>query len=231
MCRAYCNRGDIYMIRCVETHRCYIGQAVHWRKRGDSFVRKGWIVRVREHFSNALGTSSKNKDHPKFYNAIRKYGMDSFVTTRLCICDISDLNHWETWWIRIFDSVNNGYNITHGGQDRRPYDVEKLSNAISLLWTNSEYREKQVDVHTKQWQTESYRTNFFNAIQTRTRKNGLPYNVYMTKNRQGDHSGYEVCIKRNKRSYNKKFTSSQIPMEEKLSMAIKWRDDTLELIK
>lgn len=54
-----------------------------------------------------------------FYCAIRKYGWDSFQYEVLKTIDLDtseqDLNYWEIYYIGFYDSFNNGYNLTIGG--------------------------------------------------------------------------------------------------------------------
>lgn len=52
----------------------------------------------------------------KFYNAIKKYGWDSFQHNILKenICEEA-ASYWEKYYIKEFDSYYNGYNATEGG--------------------------------------------------------------------------------------------------------------------
>ena len=51
-----------------------------------------------------------------FYNAIKKYGWDSFQHNILKenICEEA-ASYWEKYYIKEFDSYYNGYNATEGG--------------------------------------------------------------------------------------------------------------------
>lgn len=192
--------GDIYLIRNVET---------------------GYKHRVKEHITTAKSTSNHNNDIPKLYSAIRCANKGDFIMKRLETCPISLLDEKEKWWIRIFDCVNHGYNTYAGGSN-----TIVRSESIKELWKNEQYRTKQIETHTEQWKTDEYRNVYFSAIQSRERENKLPHNIYLTK-KNGNIVGYEVTIKRHKQRYDKKFTSSKFSMEEKLEMALKWRDEKL----
>ena len=49
--------------------------------------------------------------------AIGKYGKENFLVELLCECDDNELDELERYYIEYFDSYNNGYNLTTGGQD------------------------------------------------------------------------------------------------------------------
>lgn len=55
-------------------------------------------------------------NQPKMANAIAKYGWSS-VKSEVLLCDLTmqEAKFWERFYIELFDTVNNGYNITHGG--------------------------------------------------------------------------------------------------------------------
>lgn len=93
--------------------KCYIGQTTNENKR------------QYEHRYNAFDTNCKNYNN-KFYTAIRKYGWDSFQYEVLytIIKETSEeiietLNEREIYYIGLFDSYKNGYNMTIGGRQLR----------------------------------------------------------------------------------------------------------------
>lgn len=207
MCKPNCNKGDIYRIEHIQSGKSYIGQVAHWTKRRASMVPKGASVRIRQHFRYAMG-GSKSNDHPKLYNAIRKYGESAFRSECLKTCDISELDHYERYYIDLFDSVKNGYNITYGGQDRRPYDVEALSIKMTNLWKDKSYRDKQVS--------------------SRPRKYDLPYGISPKRDSNGEIVGYQVVIIRGGKRYGRVFGRSTAPtMEERFKLAVEHRDSIL----
>jgi group I intron endonuclease len=59
------------------------------------------------------------RQQPKIYNAIKKHGYENFDKVIVEECDNIDwiLDYREMHWIKVFDSVNKGYNLTHGGQN------------------------------------------------------------------------------------------------------------------
>jgi TFIIF-interacting CTD phosphatase-like protein len=66
----------IYKIENINNNKCYIG----WTSKSVDF-------RWNEHKSDAI----KIRDNRKFYNAIRKYGVDSWNVTTLCEADSKEI--------------------------------------------------------------------------------------------------------------------------------------------
>ena len=106
--------GVIYKATCLQTGRCYIGQTKNFRTRKLQHERA--------------------KDDYIFHKAIRKYGKNSFVWEILEECPYNKLNEREIFWIARFDSYNNGYNSTQGGD-----------NADSLLNWKKNNKDKELE--------------------------------------------------------------------------------------
>lgn len=75
------------------------------------------------------------KTKTKIKNAITKYGKDNFKIEEIECCDNSISNEREIFYINYYDSINNGYNLTTGGDgaslgdinvSKRPEVREKL---------------------------------------------------------------------------------------------------------
>ncbi len=94
----------IYIVACTVTGNVYVGKTVNFPKR------------KREHLWRADGGS---KLLPKFYNALRRYGKDSFLWFTIACPDAETLDRWETLWIEELDAVRDGYNCTLGGEGTR----------------------------------------------------------------------------------------------------------------
>ena len=90
----------IYKITCIINDKSYIGKTT-----------KGMSKRYTTHINNAnRGVKGA------LYNAIRKYGTESFIIECVEICNCpSLLNSREIELIKIHDTYNNGYNMTLGG--------------------------------------------------------------------------------------------------------------------
>lgn len=82
----------------------YIGQSKNIRKRFQSHH----LVDYKNKNSGVYNT--------KFYQAIRKYGIENFEVAVLELCKEEELDELEIKYIRKFDTFKNGYNSTEGGQ-------------------------------------------------------------------------------------------------------------------
>ena len=104
----------IYKIENINNNKCYIG----WTSKSVDF-------RWSEHKSDAI----KIRDNRKFYNAIRKYGVDSWNVTTLCEVNSNEIAlKKEIKYIQLYDSYRNGYNATLGGDGNNGIIMSKESN-------------------------------------------------------------------------------------------------------
>lgn len=92
----------IYKITCLANNKSYIGQSVSIKRR--------WATHQRElvngvHYNQYL------------QNAYNKYGKDSFTYEILELCPKEKLNEREQFYVKIFDSFENGYNCDLGGHN------------------------------------------------------------------------------------------------------------------
>ena len=103
--------GVIYRIYHKETLKSYIGQTINFR------------IRINEHFSN------RNKC-PKLAKAIKKHKKEQFTVEKL-ESDVPSnlLKKLECLHIRFWNSVENGYNLTYGGEGGIP--SEETRKALS----------------------------------------------------------------------------------------------------
>lgn len=67
------------------------------------------------------------------HRAITKYGKDNFNVRELKKCDsIIDLNYWEEYYIRTFNTLKpNGYNLLAGGNNRKHHEDTKRKMSAS----------------------------------------------------------------------------------------------------
>lgn len=91
----------IYKITNQINGKCYIGQSIDIEKR--------W----KQHISDAK--NSNRKKCPYFHKALIKYGIENFKFEILEECLIDKLNEREIYWIKFYNSYENGYNLTPGG--------------------------------------------------------------------------------------------------------------------
>ena len=109
-------RGFIYKITNTVNGKSYIGQT---------------IQNVKERFYQHCATKcSKAVSNMAIHRAIKKYGKSNFTVEVIEEIDFANLNDRERYWIKYYNSYNNGYNSTKGGQDGcksfKDLDVESI---------------------------------------------------------------------------------------------------------
>ena len=109
-------RGFIYKITNTINGKSYLGQT---------------IQNVKERFYQHCATKcSKAVSNMAIHRAIKKYGKSNFTVEVIEEIDSANLNDRERYWIKYYNSYNNGYNSTKGGQDGcKPFkdlDVESI---------------------------------------------------------------------------------------------------------
>lgn len=96
-------KGFIYKITNKINGKSYIGQT---------------IQNVKERFYQHCATKcSQAILNMVIHKAINKYGKSNFTIEVIEEVESTNLNDRERYWIRYYDSHNNGYNSTEGGQD------------------------------------------------------------------------------------------------------------------
>lgn len=92
--------------------------------------------RWQEHIYSALYREDKNF---QLYNAIKKYGPEHFHIIQIEECPTNLLNDREVFWIQFYDSYNNGYNMTEGGDGTVFYSREQI-----LEYWNQGYNQVEI---------------------------------------------------------------------------------------
>jgi group I intron endonuclease len=111
--------GEIYMAVNTTNSKKYVGQAVCWFSNGRKW---GSIKRWRNHVERSLRGICECR---ALENAIRKYGDESFTLLILEECPVEELNYWEDYYIREYDTIApNGYNLMSGGGNGRIHHQE-----------------------------------------------------------------------------------------------------------
>ena len=88
----------IYKITNIQNNKVYIGQTIRPIEQ-----------RFKRHLSDALN----NILDTHFARAIRKYGKENFIIEQIDEAQTQDeLNQKEQYWIKYYNSVNEGYNET-----------------------------------------------------------------------------------------------------------------------
>ena len=104
--------GFIYKITNNLNNKCYIGQTIQNVKE-----------RFYQHCANKTGEKVLNM---AIHRAILKYGKHNFKLEVIEEVEQELLNEREIYWINYYNSYNNGYNSTIGGQSfiNKPKDLD-----------------------------------------------------------------------------------------------------------
>lgn len=92
----------IYFIINQVTEERYVGQTTNFNRR------------KTEHFSKLKQGIHPN---PKLQNSFNKYGEENFIINKIQFDDITkqELDEQEIYYIKKYNSFNNGFNLTEGG--------------------------------------------------------------------------------------------------------------------
>lgn len=90
----------IYKITNIENGKVYIGQSNNIQRRFSEHKYKGAKSRI------------------EVDAAIEKEGVEKFSFEVVEECPTEKLNEREIYWIKYYDSVNNGYNFSYGGDSQ-----------------------------------------------------------------------------------------------------------------
>lgn len=101
----------------------------------------------------------KNPPNPLGYrsliiNAIQKYGIGNFNFEVIEECSVMELNSKEIYWIEYYDSYNNGYNLTPGGDhnvgESNPNAVLTIEDVKTIRNIyNSKTLEHKIDIYNR----------------------------------------------------------------------------------
>lgn len=109
-------RGFIYKITNNVNGKVYIGQTIQTIKE-----------RFYQHCATKCSDSVLNM---AIHRAIKKYGKSNFTIEVIEEVDKDSLNDREKFWIEYYNSYNNGYNSTRGGQDSSTHCKELDTESI-----------------------------------------------------------------------------------------------------
>jgi group I intron endonuclease len=110
-------KGEIYKITNLLTEKMYIGQTrSHYLNRG-KYRPFGHIGRFKSHISESKSLSKSQMSCRYLNSAFNKYGIENFKCELILICEIDELDKYETHYISEYNTkYPNGYNLTNGGQ-------------------------------------------------------------------------------------------------------------------
>ena len=91
----------VYMFENNINHHKYIGASKHIEQR------------YKEHLRDAEGEAQKNKT---LYRAFYKYGIENFTFSVIEECEPEERFEREKYWIEYYNTYEDGYNETKGGE-------------------------------------------------------------------------------------------------------------------
>lgn len=108
--------GSIYKITNNINGKIYIGQT-------SNQVKNRW----KQHINSSINEGSRDYN-TYLHIAMRKYGIDAFLVEEIEVCDNTQLDDREVFWIDYYNSFNNqcGYNLTLGGGGSQVYKDEYI---------------------------------------------------------------------------------------------------------
>lgn len=114
--------GYIYKIINDVTDKVYIGKTTQTVEK-----------RFKEHKRRSI-----YNDKYHLYRAMRKYGVEHFFIEEIEECPSEVLSDRERYWIDYYDSYNNGYNMTVGGDGNLLYNYKEVANKYLELKSEKE---------------------------------------------------------------------------------------------
>lgn len=111
----------IYKITNIINKKIYIGQSINIQKRWNK--EKSSAYNINDDSYNTL-----------LSKAFRKYGIDNFIFEIIEECPKELLDEKEKYYITYFDSYNNGYNATTGGQGTQNVSIKISSEDLDKIY-------------------------------------------------------------------------------------------------
>ena len=104
--------GYIYLITNKINNKKYVGKTIH-------SIEKRWKEHIRD--------SKKEKCEIRpLYRAIRKYGAENFSIKEIDTGQGEELSSKEQYWIRHYNTYEDGYNATLGGDGKILLDYNEI---------------------------------------------------------------------------------------------------------
>lgn len=104
MAFVYCIKNDI-------NDKVYIGKTVYT---------------INQRFKRHLQDARNHKCNSKLHRAILKYGEEHFYPIMIEECSDEEAFEKEKYYIQLYDSVKNGYNISYGGEGESQVDFQEI---------------------------------------------------------------------------------------------------------
>ena len=111
--------GYIYLITNKINNKKYVGKTTK---------------SIKERWEEHLKDSKKEKCEIRpLYRAIRKYGIENFTIEEIEKCNIISLSEKEQYWIKYYNTYEDGYNATLGGDGSILLDYDEIKPLFNDL--------------------------------------------------------------------------------------------------
>ena len=84
------------------------------------------VATISERYSKHISEAFTKLSDYAIHRAMRKYGIEHFTIKEIEKCSYQNLSDREIYWISYYDSYNNGYNETLGGEGNLKYDYDYI---------------------------------------------------------------------------------------------------------
>ena len=113
--------GYIYKIENLVNGKLYIGQTIQKPN-----------IKLTKHFNALKHNKHRNQHLQHSYN---KYGKSNFKFSIINWCNsLDELNKLEMYYIKVYDTLNRGYNMTKGGDGQLShYHTEETKRKLSEM--------------------------------------------------------------------------------------------------
>ena len=116
--------GYIYLITNKINNKKYVGKTIH-------SIEKRWKEHIRD--------SKKEKCEIRpLYRAIRKYGAENFSIKEIDTGQGEELSSKEQYWIQHYNTYEDGYNATLGGDGKILLDYNEIIRAYLTMHNATE---------------------------------------------------------------------------------------------
>ena len=111
---------------------------------GHSYI--GQSICIEQRWKNHKHYSKEREDYP-LYKAFRKYGIENFSFEIIEECKPNFLDEKEIYWINFYNTLNEGYNQTSGGNGRNNSIVKLTEDDIKAIYDlliNSDITQRKI---------------------------------------------------------------------------------------
>lgn len=173
----------IYKITNILNNNSYIGLSTH----------------IEDRWNYHKSLYNQNREQNKtLYQAFKKYGIENFTFEIIEECSPEELSEKEKYYINLYDTYHNGYNMTTGGEDNQgeSHPGHKLTKEDVIdIRTRYDNLERKKDVY--QLYKDRIGESGFSKIWKGNTWPGVMMEVYTPENKK-----YHLCDTANKGSKN-----------------------------